>query len=316
MQYVFGPVASRRLGKSLGIDPVPPKTCNWNCVYCQLGRSVPLINKRREYFPRAEIVAEASKALSKAEPGTIDWVTFVGSGEPTLHRDLGWMIREIKRLTDLPIAVITNGSLLYLPEVQQDLSVADAVLPSLDAGNPELYRKINRPWPELSFDQHIQGLIEFRKYYRGKLWLEVMLIKDVNDNPGSLQEIAQLLLLIKPDRVDITLPTRPPAENWVEPATSEAVGLAEEIFGQTAHAVSELVSQTQILPGADLSESILQLIIRHPIPEDDLAGYLVNWPPDQIQQALLDLQEQNQAKLVERFGRRYWTSSEAVYAPL
>lgn len=314
MQYVFGPVASRRLGKSLGIDPVPPKTCNWNCVYCQLGRSVPLVNKRQEYFPRADIVAEVVRALNKAEPGSIDWITFVGSGEPTLHSGLGWMMREIKKFTSLPLAVITNGSLLYLPEVQQELLVADAVLPSLDAGNPELYRKINRPWPNLSFDQHVHGLVEFRMVYPGKFWLEVMLVKGVNDTPQALQEIAQIVNRINPDRVDITLPTRPPAETWVEPATPDAVNLAEELFGQAAHIVSELVPQTQILPDTDLAEAIMQLIIRHPIPEDDLTNYLAGWTAEQIQQALLKLQTKNQAKLVERFGRHYWTSSEAVYA--
>lgn len=314
MQYVFGPVASRRLGKSLGIDPVPPKTCNWNCVYCQLGRSVPLVNKRREYFPRADIVAEVLRALNKAEPGSIDWITFVGSGEPTLHSGLGWMMREIKQFTSLPLAVITNGSLLYLPEVQQELLIADAVLPSLDAGNRELYRKINRPWPKLSFDQHVQGLVEFRKVYPGKFWLEVMLVKGVNDTPQALQEIAQIVNRINPDRVDITLPTRPPAETWVDPATPDAVSLAEELFGQAAHIVSELVPQAQILPDADLAEAIMHLIIRHPIPEDELTNYLAGWTSEQIQQALLKLQTENQAKLVERFGRHYWTSSEAVYA--
>lgn len=314
MQYVFGPVASRRLGKSLGIDPVPPKTCNWNCVYCQLGRSVPLVNKRREYFPRADIVAEVLRALNKAEPGSIDWITFVGSGEPTLHSGLGWMMREIKQFTSLPLAVITNGSLLYLPEVQQELLIADAVLPSLDAGNRELYRKINRPWPKLSFDQHVQGLVEFRKVYPGKFWLEVMLVKGVNDTPQALQEIAQIVNRINPDRVDITLPTRPPAETWVDPATPDAVSLAEELFGQAAHIVSELVPQAQILPDADLAEAIMHLIIRHPIPEDGLTNYLAGWTSEQIQQALLKLQTENQAKLVERFGRHYWTSSEAVYA--
>jgi wyosine [tRNA(Phe)-imidazoG37] synthetase (radical SAM superfamily) len=146
MKYVFGPVPSRRLGQSLGIDTIPLKTCNWNCVYCQLGRTVPLTNKRREYFPRDEIIAEVEQALGTHKPGEIDWVTFVGSGEPMLHAGMGWLIRKVKELTEssahrLPVAVITNGSLLYMPEVREELAAADAVLPTLDAGTPGFIEK-------------------------------------------------------------------------------------------------------------------------------------------------------------------------------
>ena len=147
MKYVFGPVPSRRLGQSLGIDTIPLKTCNWNCVYCQLGRTRPLTNTRREYIPCQDILTEVQQALSAHQPGEIDWVTFVGSGEPTLHSMLGGLIEQVKKLCDLPVAVITNGALLFLSKVRTELAVADAVLPSLDAGNPRLYRKINRPGP-------------------------------------------------------------------------------------------------------------------------------------------------------------------------
>ena len=150
MAYVFGPVPSRRLGQSLGVDTIPLKTCNWNCVYCQLGRSEPLINERREYVPREIIMAEVKETLQNHRPGEIDWVTFVGSGEPTLHSGIGWLIRQVKAFTDIPVAVITNGSLLYLPAVREELAPADAVLPTLDAGSAQLYRQINRPYPALT----------------------------------------------------------------------------------------------------------------------------------------------------------------------
>jgi wyosine [tRNA(Phe)-imidazoG37] synthetase (radical SAM superfamily) len=138
MKYVFGPVPSRRLGQSLGIDTIPLKTCNWNCVYCQLGRTRPLTNRRKDYFPVQEIISDVRQALSAHQPGEIDWVTFVGSGEPLLHTHMGHLVRQVNALTDLPIAVITNGSLLYLPEVRRELSAADAVLPTLDAGSADL----------------------------------------------------------------------------------------------------------------------------------------------------------------------------------
>ena len=161
MNYVFGPVPTRRLGQSLGIDPVPLKICNWNCVYCQLGRSMPMENERADFFPAEDILTEVEDALKSHQPGEIDWITFVGSGETTLYTSLGWLIQEVKKLTSLPVAVITNGSLLHKREIRQDLSTADAVLPSLDAGTPDLYRRINRPYPTLSFESFIDGLIVF-----------------------------------------------------------------------------------------------------------------------------------------------------------
>jgi len=175
IKAVFGPVPSRRLGQSLGVDPIPSKTCNWNCVYCQLGRTAPMTNLRKDYLPAEDIVAQVREAVDSHREGEIDWITFVGSGEPTLHAHLGRMIREIKAFTKIPVAVITNGSLLYLPEVREELLAADAVMPTLDAGNAALYRKINRPMGELTFERLVSGLETFRKMYTGRFLPEVML---------------------------------------------------------------------------------------------------------------------------------------------
>ena len=137
MRFVYGPIPSRRLGRSLGVDPIPLKTCNWNCIYCQLGRSVPLLHERAEYAPRQEILDEILAAVAHHAPGEVDYITFAGSGEPTLHSGLGWIIRHIKEQTAIPVAVITNGSLLYLPEVRADLLAADVVMPTLCAGTAD-----------------------------------------------------------------------------------------------------------------------------------------------------------------------------------
>ena len=134
MNYVYGPIPSRRLGRSLGVDPIPLKTCNWNCIYCQLGRSVPLTNERRAYAPQVAILDEIQAVLGRHQPGDIDFISFVGSGEPTLHSGIGWLIRQVKAMTSIPVAVITNGTLLYLPEVRADLLPADVVMPTLSAG--------------------------------------------------------------------------------------------------------------------------------------------------------------------------------------
>ena len=313
MNYVFGPVPSRRLGRSLGIDPIPPKTCNWNCVYCQLGRTVPLTNERREYFPRRDILAEVIKALNAHQPGEIDWVTFVGSGEPLLHSSIGWLIREVKVHTHLPVAVITNGSLLYLPEVRQELLVADAVLPTLDAGNPKLYRKINRPHSEIKFERLVDGLISFRKEYKGKLWVEVMLVDGLNDTAQALWEIARILQSIQPDLVHINLPTRPPAEAWVKPPHPESLMRAMAILGYAAEVVHPTEGSFDLSGHDNPVDAIISIITRHPMRQDQLERTLKSWSPEKANEVLQDLETSGKAQIVERYGVRFWSAATAHY---
>ena len=313
MKYIFGPVPSRRLGQSLGIDTIPLKTCNWNCVYCQLGRTQPLRNERKEYYPSEEILAEAREALDAHKPGEIDWVTFVGSGEPLLHAKMGYLIRQVKRLTDLPVAVITNGSLLYLPEVRQELIPADAVLPSLDAGSADLYRKINRPYPKLTFEQFVEGLIAFRKTYWGKLWIEVMLVRGMNDNSQALWDIAKVLSLIEPDIVHINLPDRPPAETWVQPPIEESLLQAMAILGHSAQVVHPAMGTFDLSNCDNLIDAIIGIITRHPMRQKELEGALRRWAPGQVSKALKELASSGRAQVVERYGVRFWSAKESNY---
>lgn len=313
MKYVFGPVPSRRLGQSLGIDPVPLKTCNWNCVYCQLGRTRPLIHERREYVPSAEILAEVHQALDASAAGTIDWVTFVGSGETCLHSGLGELIHGLKTLTRLPVAVISNGSLLYLPEVRDELSAADAVLPSLDAGTAKLYRRINRPHPQATFQRLVDGLVAFREQYQGKLWLEVMLVRGLNDSETALHEIALLVERIRPDQVHLVLPTRPPVETWVEPPDADGLIRGQAILGQSAQVITPAHGEIVIQPGEDLAEAMLNIITRHPLCEDELPAMLGQARADKALSALEKLRERKQAQVVERYGLRFWSAAGAYY---
>lgn len=314
MSAVFGPVPSRRLGQSLGIDPIPAKTCNWNCVYCQLGRTVPLTNERKEYIPRAEILAELQDALKAHRAGEIDWITFVGSGEPTLHTGIGWLIRAIKQITPIPVAVITNGSLFYLEEVRQDLLAADAVLPTLDAGNALLYRKINRPWPEITFERLVAGLKSFRREYPGKLWVEVMLVKGLNDTPQALQEIAEILKDIHPDQVHINLPTRPPAEAWVRVPSQEGVLRAISILGEIAHPVSPADGSFNLSGHVSIEEAVLDILTRHPVEEKVLRQNIERYVPGHAGQVLQHLVDSGDVQVVERFGERFWSIARAVYS--
>ena len=313
MKYVYGPVPSRRLGQSLGIDTIPLKSCNWNCVYCQLGRTVPLTNGRMEYFPSEEILAEVKQALASHRPGEIDWVTFVGSGEPTLHSGIGWLILEVKLLTDLPIAVITNGSLLYLPEVRRDLAWADAVMPSLDAGSADLYRQLNRPHPEATFARLVDGLAAFRQEYSGRLWVEVMLVRGLNDTESALQEIAAVLRRIQPDEVHVNLPTRPPAETWVRPPDEEGLMRAVAILGDMAKVVHPIEGSFDLSGYDNLVEAVIGIITRHPMRQEELERTLSQWAPGQVNDTLIALEASGQAQVVKRFGVQFWSAAPSRY---
>jgi len=181
MKYIYGPVPSRRLGFSLGVDLVPYKICSLDCIYCQLGRTVRKSIVRKMYTQKNDVLGEVKEVLDSNQ--LIDYITFSGSGEPTLSSDIGGLIREIKAMTSTPLAVLTNGTLLFREDVQKDLMEADMVLPSLDAASFEMFQKINRPHRALKIDLIIDGLKRFREIYKGQILLEIMLIKGFNDDP-------------------------------------------------------------------------------------------------------------------------------------
>ncbi|HUH96358.1 MAG TPA: radical SAM protein [Anaerolineales bacterium] len=313
MKYTFGPVPSRRLGRSLGIDTLPLKTCNWNCVYCQLGRTLPLTNERREYVPAEEILREAGQALQSLAQEQVDWVTFVGSGEPTLHSKLGWLIRRIKGLTEKPIAVITNGSLLYLPEVRAELSAADAILPTLDAGTAGLYRRINRPHPQVTLERLVDGLVAFRSEYRGKLWVEVMLVHGLNDSEPALRRIAQILRRIHPDEVHVNLPTRSPAETWVQLPDQEGLARALSILGKIARVVHPAEGNFDVSRGENALDAIVEIITRHPMRQAEVEQTLNRWSPERAGQALAELKAGGRVQIVERGGDHFWSAAPCRY---
>jgi len=313
MRYVFGPVPSRRLGQSLGVDPIPLKTCNWNCVYCQLGRTMPVTHDLLEYFPREEILVEIRYALASHKPGDIDWITFVGSGEPTLHRGLGWLIRQVKNMTPLPVAVITNGSLLYLPEVRLGLAKADTVMPSIDAGNAQLYRQLNRPHPEATFERLVDGLVTFRQLYQGNLWVEVMLVQGLNDTEDALRDIKEILEQVQPDEVHLNLPTRPPAETWVKPPDDEGLMRALAILGEVAHVVHPIEGRFDLSGCDSVETAVIEIITRHPMRQEELERTLAAWAPEQAEAILASLAANEQVQIIERLGTKFWSVALSHY---
>ncbi len=260
--YTYGPVPSRRLGRSLGVSIIPPKACSYSCVYCQLGSTNQLRYKRESFFLKKRILDEIVN--HPALPIT-EYITFVGDGEPTLSLDLGWLINETKRLTQQNIAVITNGSLLYRADVREDLKSADVVLPSLDAGSEDVFKKINRPHGKIRFDAMLQGLIDFRRQYTGQIWLEVMLVKDVNDTVRALNDLKKIIAQVNPHRIYIMTPVRPPAEDWAEPSSPDKIIRAQEILG--TEQVFSLMEEGEFNTNSftDAATAIMEIGTRHPL---------------------------------------------------
>ena len=270
LKYVFGPVPSRRLGKSLGISPIPRKTCNYSCIYCQLGRTDKMTGERKEFFPLKDIINEFKEYLK--ESFDFDVVTIVGEGEPTLYSKLGELIKEVKKITDKPVAVITNGALLSSKEVRGELMNADIVLPSIDGYNEETAKKIDRPLGTIHFKDELEGLIEFSKKYNGQLLLEIMLISGINCDKNSIGHFKDILKKIRYDKVYLNTPVRPPAESFVKVVSQEEMKYAvEELWGVSIDMLSsgEFFSEIE-----DSYEAILNIIRRHPMNQFEINSFL------------------------------------------
>jgi wyosine [tRNA(Phe)-imidazoG37] synthetase (radical SAM superfamily) len=270
-RYVYGPVPSRRLGRSLGIDLVPFKTCTYDCVYCQLGRTTKRTIQRKEYVPIEEIMLELEKKLDGADAP--DYISLAGSGEPTLNSGIGDLIRKIKDMTKIPVAVLTNGSLLWMREVQDALDAADLVLPSLDAGTDALFRQVNRPHRSLWFAQMVDGIAGFTRRFQGEVWLEVLLLAGVTGIPADAQKIAAMVKRIGPARTQINTVTRPPTETYAYPVPFDQLRKLKDLF--PGHV--EVISETE-RPGTTLAlkdetngENILALLRRRPCTSGDVA---------------------------------------------
>jgi len=303
---VYGPVPSRRLGQSLGVDAIPFKTCNLNCVYCQLGRTKPLSHERRDFSPAGQILAQLRSALETHKPGEVDHVTFVGQGEPTLCSSLGWLIRQVKGMTDIPVAVITNGSLLYRIEVREELSAADVVMPSLDAADPETFRRINRPWPKLRIDEIIEGMIAFRETFGGKLWVEVMLVRGLNDDEARLVRLRDALCRIRPAKVQINVPIRPPAEAWVAVPDDETIERAVAILGEAAEIVAPYEGSFDLSGFTDVAEAVEAIIRRHPMRERRLVQTLSRFAPGDVAATLAELESSGRAQRRVYRNETFW----------
>ena len=297
--YTYGPVPSRRLGRSLGVSPIPPKTCSYSCVYCQLGRTNRKQITREGFYPKEDILAEIAQLMEVSSP---DYITFVGDGEPTLCKDLGWLIGQCKEKWTNPVAVITNGSLLFLEDVRHDLKKADVVLPTLDAGNEKTFKTINKPHGHIKYDAMLQGLVDFRSGYSGQIWLEVMLVKGLNDTEDELLNIRQAVDMIQPDRVYVVIPIRPPAESWVKPPDPVTILKAQQILGEAIPLTGLESGQFGLQEFSDARQAIMGIASRHPLRREQAADIEKTFSaPETVKQML----EAKELVEVEYNGNKY-----------
>jgi len=269
-RYLYGPVPSRRLGRSVGIDLVPHKICTYDCIYCQIGKTTQKTLVRKEYVPVMEVIEEVDFFL-KEETSSIDYLSLSGSGEPTLHSKIRLVIEGIKGITSIPIAVITNGSLLYLEEVRQDLLYADVVLPSLDAVSSEAFLKMNRPDEGLSAERLVEGLVQFRKIYKGQIWLEILFCRGINDSQDELIRMKETIDRIQPDQIHINTVVRPPSEKWATPLNQKEMEEIQAFFGEKASIISEFDRHLPLLLERDIKEEVLEILKRRPLSLSDLS---------------------------------------------
>jgi len=273
MSQIFGPVPSRRLGFSLGVDTIPYKTCTLDCIYCQLGRTTNKTLERKEYILADVIVDEVEKII-KEKKKKIDYITFSGSGEPTLNLKIGDMIERIKKITTIPIAVLTNGTLLYSEKLRDELKKADLVIPSLDAADDPTFRQVSRPHPSLSFEMMVSGIVKFSQEFKGKIWLEIMLVKGINDSLKHIQKISKIIKEIRVDKIQLNTPVRPPAEEFVRPLSIQNLEKIKSLLGDKCEVIAAFKRARQKAYREDVEEQIITLIKRRPVTLTDISNSL------------------------------------------
>lgn len=303
----FGPVPSRRLGRSLGINNIPPKMCTYSCVYCQLGRTIKMQVKRRAFYEPEEVLQDVHDKVEKArETGeAIDYLTFVSDGEPTLDVNLGREI-ELLRPLEIKIAVITNSSLIGREDVREELMKADWVSLKMDSTRREIWRKINRPHGTLRLDSILDGALEFASEFKGELMTETMLVEGVNDDDDHIKEVAGFLARLRPTTAYLAIPTRPPAEEWVRPPVEEVINRAYQILNRRLDRVEYLIGyegNAFAFTGA-VESDLLSITSVHPMREDAVSEFLARAGADWA--IVRELVEQERLIETEYAGRKFY----------
>ncbi|HSJ57176.1 MAG TPA: radical SAM protein [Anaerolineae bacterium] len=310
----FGPVPSRRLGRSLGINNIPLKICTYSCVYCQLGRTLHMQVERQAFYQPEEVFAAVRDkvTLAGAAGESIDYLTVVPDGEPTLDLNLGLEIALLKPL-HIPVAVISNASLIWRHDVRDDLLGADWVSLQVGAVDPEIWRRIHRPHGKLELAPILEGALQFARDYRGELVTETMLVAGINDGQDHLEALAGFLARLQPDRAYVSIPTRPPAEPWAIPPTEQVVNRAVHILAREVEHVEYLIGYegNAFAFTGDVEQDLLSITSVHPMREDAVSAFLARAGADWTAVARMVTQGQlvraeydHHAFYIRRFGKQ------------
>ena len=305
-KYLFGPVPSRRLGLSLGVDLVPYKVCSYDCLYCEVGPTTMKTVDRKEYVPLQEVKKELEAFITSNME--TDFITFSGFGEPTLHSGIGELISWIRERSTVPIAVLTNGSLLKDERVRRDLMGAHVVLPSLDAGTPKTFKIINRPHKSITLEDVVEGLEVFTKEFPGEVWLEILLVKGINDTPQELEALAELVKKIAPDRVQLNTVVRPPAHGG-KPLSLEEMERILPLFGPKAEVVA-YPTEKKAKGREDLMNAIVETVARRPCSQEDIAK-VVGVNPLEVVKYIGELLEEGRLEVVKYNNKTFYKASHS-----
>jgi wyosine [tRNA(Phe)-imidazoG37] synthetase (radical SAM superfamily) len=303
----FGPVPSRRLGRSLGINNIPPKVCTYSCVYCQLGRTTKMQVERGAFYKPEAILQAVQDKVEKAQASgeSIDYLTFVPDGEPTLDVNLGREI-ELLRSLGIKIAVITNASLLWRKDVREDLMQADWVSLKIDSTRREVWRRIDRPHGSLQLTSILDGMLEFADTYEGELVTETMLVAGVNPGDALVGELADLVAQLRPSVAYLSIPTRPPAEEWVQLPAEDDINRAFQILSTQVEQVEYLIGYegNAFAFTGDVEEDLLSITAVHPMREDAVSEFLTRAGVDRS--VVRRLLTQGQLVEMEHQGARFY----------
>jgi len=292
------------LGLSLGVDLIPPKTCSYDCLYCQIGKTTCKAVEPAAYMPAEAVIDELDETLARVKP---DYVTFSGSGEPTLHAELGRLIAHVKEKSGAKVAVLTNGSLLYRAEVRERLMKADMVMPTLSTVNEKTFRAIHQPHDDLSVVRLVEGLRNLRKSYKGQLFIEVMVLSGFNDTEEEIEALRKTILEIAPDRVQLNTVVRPPADAKAIPLDRKKLEVIRKAFGECAEIIADApIRDKQHIRGT-LSDAVLEMAKRRPVTGEDVAGAL-DAPLFEVDKTVKALLHKGQLRKRTHLGKDYYTA--------
>jgi len=322
MNCIFGPVNSRRLGRSLGIDLFLDKICNLNCLYCEVGRTITPVGRRDYYSDTNAILAEIDRFCSDTSRlAEVDVVTVTASGEPTLHKDLGKILRHIKATTNKPLAVLTNGTTLHDPQVRAELLVADIVTPSLDSAREESFRKIDRPIQGLHLSEIIAGLQAFSHEYQGKLWLEILFVQGINDTDADIEALIAALRPMRIDRIQLNTVVRPPAESFahavpspelsaigarIQEALSLPVDFPHEPAPKTVFPEQSPSATSCAADEEGIVQAIVEMLQRRPCTAADIDRTFHTQGPEKVERLLEPLIRSHTLQIQEHGGQRFY----------